>query len=327
MLPGGDKVEGLKRMLRAREAGRLMRGEADFQLHVIYLWYERDFRKALEYLRGLDRAFPKNPLFLQSIAEINDVYVHDRTESLVQWRVLLGRALRRDVHEAAIAEVRARLGVAVQLDALEQTDAAIDELNTVVSQGATAPYGSQAIASWYLARALDRLGRREDATRTYAIALARVPPGDATGLAGRIRAAQRAPEDATAAAVRRGSIEGLRLYEARQYDAARAALERALGLRPTDVATLYRRGLVARATNDTARAIAVFERACASAPGDHPTFVADACTARAEIAVEAGDARGARAMYERAASIFGAHEQRRADAARRARALRDVATR
>ena len=131
----------------------------------------------------------------------------------------------------------------------------------------------------------------------------------------------------TAAAVRRASIEGLRLYERGQYDAARATLERALGLRPDDVATLYRRGLVARATNESARAIAAFDRACASAPGDHPTFVAEACIARAEIAALSHDARLARAMYERAASIFGAHEARRAEAARRARAARDAATR
>jgi tetratricopeptide (TPR) repeat protein len=109
LLPGGDKVEGLQRMLRARERGKVMRAEADFQLHVIYLWYERDFRKALAYLRGLDRSFPRNPLFVQSIAEINDTYVYDRTESLVQWRVLPGVRCGARRQRGPLAEARARL--------------------------------------------------------------------------------------------------------------------------------------------------------------------------------------------------------------------------
>ena len=44
LLPGGDKTEGLAQMLRARNGGRLLQGEADYQLHLIYLWYERQTR-------------------------------------------------------------------------------------------------------------------------------------------------------------------------------------------------------------------------------------------------------------------------------------------
>jgi hypothetical protein len=39
-LPGGDRAKGLSEMSRARADGELLRGEADFQLHHIYLWYE-----------------------------------------------------------------------------------------------------------------------------------------------------------------------------------------------------------------------------------------------------------------------------------------------
>src|SRR6188472_3905056 len=35
LLPGGDRKEGLDQMLRARTRGRLLQGEADYQLHVI----------------------------------------------------------------------------------------------------------------------------------------------------------------------------------------------------------------------------------------------------------------------------------------------------
>lgn len=39
LMPGGNKVEGLQQMQRARERGELLRGEADFQLAWVYLWY------------------------------------------------------------------------------------------------------------------------------------------------------------------------------------------------------------------------------------------------------------------------------------------------
>ena len=41
LLPGGDRREGLAQMLRARTRGRLLQGEADYQLQIIYLWYEQ----------------------------------------------------------------------------------------------------------------------------------------------------------------------------------------------------------------------------------------------------------------------------------------------
>ena len=37
-------------MLRAREHGALLRDEADYQLQVIYLWYEKQPRRALDLL-------------------------------------------------------------------------------------------------------------------------------------------------------------------------------------------------------------------------------------------------------------------------------------
>ena len=47
LLPGGDRKEGLAQMLRARNRGRLLQGEADYQLHIVYLWYERQTPRAL----------------------------------------------------------------------------------------------------------------------------------------------------------------------------------------------------------------------------------------------------------------------------------------
>jgi hypothetical protein len=39
-LPGGDRVKGLQEMLRARDRGTVIRDEADYQLHIIDLWYD-----------------------------------------------------------------------------------------------------------------------------------------------------------------------------------------------------------------------------------------------------------------------------------------------
>src|SRR5262245_13436026 len=41
LLPGGDRAGGLAQLERASRLGLLVRGEAQFQIHVLYLWYER----------------------------------------------------------------------------------------------------------------------------------------------------------------------------------------------------------------------------------------------------------------------------------------------
>ena len=67
-LPGGDRVRGLNEMLRARRSGELLKDEADYQLHLIYLWYEKQPERALGLLEGLAQAHPRNPLFAAQAA-------------------------------------------------------------------------------------------------------------------------------------------------------------------------------------------------------------------------------------------------------------------
>jgi hypothetical protein len=117
-LPGGDRVQGMREMLRAREHGVLLRGEADYQLHVLYLWYEQKPSAALELLNGLDARYPTNPLFLQRIAEVQSTYFHDHTASAAAWRRLLDRARSGGVSAPASAEAIARLGLARELAAI-----------------------------------------------------------------------------------------------------------------------------------------------------------------------------------------------------------------
>ena len=94
LLPGGDRKEGLREMLRARSRGRLVQGEADYQLHVIYLWYERQTERAIELLRALQAHYPGNPLYLASIAQIQDAYQHDVVASLETWQLAAGGGAR-----------------------------------------------------------------------------------------------------------------------------------------------------------------------------------------------------------------------------------------
>jgi tetratricopeptide (TPR) repeat protein len=141
-LPGGDRVQGLQEMLRARTSGQVLRSEADYQLHLIYLWYEKRPEQALKLLDDLRERHPRNPHFWQLIAEVQDVYLHDTHASLGSWRALLDAARARRVAEPSLAETAARLGMATELDRLGQTDAALEQLAAIVAARPAAPAGA-----------------------------------------------------------------------------------------------------------------------------------------------------------------------------------------
>ena len=98
---GGDRVRGLNEMSRARDGGALLRGEADYQLHLIYVWYEHRPQDAIALLRSLDERYPTNPVFLQRIAETYDDYLHNARASVAAWQTLIDRANRDRVYDAA----------------------------------------------------------------------------------------------------------------------------------------------------------------------------------------------------------------------------------
>ena len=106
LLPGGDREGGLAATRDARPAtGMLVRGEAQYQIQVLYLWYEHKSKEALAIIRGLQERYPHNPLFHQIEAEILDVYFHDHAASLKASEQLLALAASRAVFRADIAEV------------------------------------------------------------------------------------------------------------------------------------------------------------------------------------------------------------------------------
>jgi hypothetical protein len=119
LLPGGDREGGLQQLERASSLGLLVRGEAQFQIHVLYLWYEKKWPQALTIIRQLQARYPHNPLFRQIEADILDVYFHDHAASLKASEQLLALAQSRAVFRADIAERAARRNIAKQSSALQ----------------------------------------------------------------------------------------------------------------------------------------------------------------------------------------------------------------
>jgi hypothetical protein len=155
-LPGGDRAQGLHEMLQARDNGELLRGEADFQLHFVYLWYEHDTAEALRLLERLDARYSHNPLFLQLLAEAYSAYPHDHAASAAAWRELLERATAGAVYAPQPTEVRARLGLAAELVAMNRNAEAIDHLKRVVDMHPIDPIGARERAERELRAAMAR---------------------------------------------------------------------------------------------------------------------------------------------------------------------------
>jgi len=316
LLPGGNRQEGLAQMLRTRDEGKLLQGEADYQLHLIYLWYERQTPRALELLRELQRKYPRNPLFLTQIAEIQDVYVHDPLASLESSRLLLTEARADRVYAAGIAEVRARLGIARQLDAVAETDQAIEHLERIVAMRPTAPYASLSLAYLRLGQAHDRVNARTEAMAAYRMASLNAPDPDPYNV--RRQAAEhlrRGPNIHHADAFRL-SLEGWRKLEKKDLAGAAAALERALTLNPRDPVAHYRYGRVLEARRQEAAALTHFETAIRDARVCPPPILGSAYLEVARLHERNGHHEQAISAYTIASTLFGAGEETQRAAAR-----------
>jgi hypothetical protein len=140
LLPGGDREEGLRQMQRAGASGVLVSGEALYQLHIVYLWYEERWPDALAIVRELQNRYPRNPLFRTIEAEILDVYFHDPAASLAASETLLSLASDGAVHRADLAATAARLNIARQLIALKQPARAAAELDSLIALQPKTPH-------------------------------------------------------------------------------------------------------------------------------------------------------------------------------------------
>jgi len=316
LLPGGDRKEGLREMLRARSRGRLVQGEADFQLHVIYLWYERQTRRAIELLRGLQARYPGNPLYLASIAQIQDVYDHDIIASLETWRALLAAAREQRANNAALAEVQARLGAARMLEAVCLTDDAIEQLKAVTALKPQAPYSSLALAYLRLGEAHDRVGARSAALSAYKSALSAVPALDPYDVRGQAAEHLRRGPDARAADAYRLSLEGWRRLEKNDLPGATAALERAVTLNAQDPVARYRLGRVLQARRDDVAALAQFDLSIRNGRTCPAPILGNAHLEAARLHERLGHKDDALSAYRIASTLFGAAEDTRSTAAR-----------
>jgi tetratricopeptide (TPR) repeat protein len=189
LLPGGDREKGLREMQQARERGQLLRGEADFQMHLLFLWYERQHRVAVDLLRGLDVRYPTNPVFLQRIATVQHEYLGDAAESVKTWQQLLDRARQRRVERPQQAEATARLGLAARLLDRGEIARAVEQLDLVIAARPSAPHGALAEAHLLRGGAHDRIGRRDRAVASYREAVAHAPAHDPARIKSRARAA------------------------------------------------------------------------------------------------------------------------------------------
>jgi tetratricopeptide (TPR) repeat protein len=322
LLPGGDRTEGLQEMQRARDRGELLRGEADYQLSSIYLWYEQRVDDALTLLDGLRTTYPHNPLFVQAIADVHEVYQHDNASSLDTWRTLFALARDGRVSQPEMTETRARIGIAAQLDALFETDAAIEQLQAVVVARPRAPYGATALAQYRLGAACDRMGWRDRAVAAYRAAVAAAPPDDPDDVRAKARDGLGHPPDPKTAEAYRLSIEGLRQLQRREYTQAAESLARSASLNPADPITTFRRALLLKARGRDADALAEFERFIAMRPVPPPPVLASSCIEAGLLLEAAGNRGRAVEMYSRAARLRGADAATRQAAAQALQRLR-----
>jgi len=280
-LPGGDRAAGLDEMLRARNGGQILRDEADYQLHLIDLWYEKQPQHALVLLRGLRDRHPRNPHFWELIARVEDVYLHDSTASVRTWNELLQAAEEGRLAMWTMAEASARLALAPHLDTMFETDLALDHVRRVIAANPAAPFGAVQRAHQLERRYQGRLDAPTDTARAYRLSLA-----------------------------------GWRAYERGALPEASRLLNQSIALRPKEMVARYRLARVLDAQDDDVAAVEMFESVLLSFETAPPAFYAYACVDAARLYEGRGDTARAIELYRRALPIYGADAQTKETAQR-----------
>ncbi len=198
LLPAGDRAGGLREMEETRSRGLLLRGEADYQLHLIYLWYERQPMRSLSLVEDLHKRHPNNPLFFLRLASVQGDYLRNHQAALQTYRALFDAARSNRVAMPAMSDANARLGMAQELDALCNSEQAIEQARAVIAQRPASPYAAVARANYQLGVIYDRAGRRADAIAAYQQAIATNPSDDRLDLSSKARALIKRPPIARA---------------------------------------------------------------------------------------------------------------------------------
>jgi tetratricopeptide (TPR) repeat protein len=315
LLPGGSREEGLSDMEAVHTRGVLLRGEADYQLHWIYLWYENQPRRALELLRALTAQYPANPHFVGRIADTEDRYLHDQAASLKTWQAMVDRGPQ--MADPQLAVTMGRMGAARMLDGLYETDRAVDQLHQIVSSAPIAPYGIVAEAQLALGQMLDRLGDRAAAVLAYNAAIGVAPASDPHGVAAAARIGiRRPPPDLAAAQAYRLSLTGWRAFERGALDQAARALEGAAAAAPSDAMIRARLARVRGAQKVIEPALAEFDRIISMRPKAPAVPLGAAYLWSAELLEQQGRKDSALARYNVVGRIFGTDSRLTATAAK-----------
>jgi predicted negative regulator of RcsB-dependent stress response len=315
LLPGGDRQEGLSDMEAVHARGVLLRGEADYQLHWIYLWYENQPRRALELLRALTAQYPANPHFVERIADTEDRYLHDQAASLRTWQTMVERASQ--MGDPRLAGTMGRLGAARMLDALYETDRAIEQLRQVIESAPSAPFGAVAEAQLRLGQMQDRLGDRAAAVLAYNAALGVVPSKDLHGIAAAARTGiRRVPPDLAAGQAYRLSLTGWRAFERGALEQAARALAGAATAAPGDTVIRARLARVLAARKEVEPALAEFNRIIEMRSQAGPVALGAAYLWSAELLEQQGRREIALARYRAVSRVFGTDSRLTAAAAK-----------
>jgi hypothetical protein len=322
LLPGGDKTEGLARMQRARARGTLLQGEADYQLHILYLWYERRADLAVNLLDSLQDRYPGNPLFAAQLADVQDRYLHNIPASLATWRALLAAAREGRVNEAELAAAQARLGIARQLEALYQTDYALEHLRALLNAHPSRPAGATAAAYLALGEGEDRMGHHDAAVAAYRLAIATAPNPDAHGIRQHATDRMKRTPDPVRSEAYRLSLEGFRKLEKADVAGAESLLARSVALDPKDAVARYRYGRVLQAKREDAEALRAFDATIRAARDCPAPIVAAAYLEAARLHERSARTAEAIDHYRIASTLFGGGADTRAAANRALARLR-----
>jgi hypothetical protein len=324
LLPGGDKDEGLALMRRTHAEGSLLRGEADYQLQIIYLWYERRPDLAVQLLASLRQRYPGNPLFIAQLADVQDRYLHDLTASRATWRELLAAARDGDVNEPVVAETQARLALARLLDELYETDRALEHLRAVIAAPHPRPADARAAAYLAIGEGEDRLGHRPAAIAAYRLAIDTVSSSDPAEIRRRATEQLKHAPDATRADAYRLSLEGWRKLEQGDAAGAEALLARAATLDPRDPVFRYRHARALQTRHDETGALVEYAAALAGAKNAPAPIAGAAFLDAARLEERLGRREQALAHYRAASTWFGAAADTKTAASRALTRLRAV---
>ena len=229
-------------------------------------------------------------------------YFHDPAGSLADWRLAVTGAAH--MGDRVLAETSGRLGASEELDALFETDRALEETRQVIARAPDRPYGALARARLLEGRWLDRLGQRPEAVAAYKAALAAVPDRDPDHIADQAHTGLAEVPDPRAADAYRTSLQGWRAYQRGSLDDASTLLTRARDASPADAMIAVRAARVLQARHRPDEALAAFDDVIARRASVSPIALSAAWTWSGELLESRGDIGGARARYRAATGVF-----------------------